>query len=79
MRVRRKMRQAPWPHKLLAVAVLLGSIVALVAAKSYVVMLLAGAVGHIFDAPVLFLGYWQAVVVVLALAALGSFITGSKT
>lgn len=57
-------------------------LVALIAAaillQAWVLMLLLGAIAHIFDWPNLLLGFWQTVPIVLILGLIGAIFRGGK-
>lgn len=44
----------------------------------FLLMVLIGAAGHIFNQPALFISFWQAVIIYLLLWLLGSFFRGGS-
>lgn len=57
----------------LVLSLVLFIVLAVLVSTAFIIMLLSGAIGHAFDAPSFFINFWQATLVVIALAVVGSF------
>lgn len=51
---------------------------AFVALEAFIIMVVSGAVGHVFEEDAFFISFWQAVVVGIALSVVGGFFRGSS-